>query len=73
MNTITETILERAVKDLSKALREDPEYFYSWQSNIAMAYMDEFNKKPQKYFKQEELHEIANTAAKTFLNILISE
>lgn len=65
-----------------KALREQEDYYYAWQSNIAMAFKDSvyweagytedgdggnrvYNITPEK------LHEIANNAAKYFLNLLI--
>lgn len=60
-----------AMKVVIEALKTDPEYYYSWQANIAMAFQDEFHRHglidPPS---NEELHTIANTAAKEFLDIL---
>lgn len=54
-------------------------YYYSWQSNIAMAFKDRFH----QYVKEEatnevivmdyDLHKIANDAAKNFLDLLIKK
>ena len=35
--------LKEAVSVLVEALRSDPEYYYSWQANIAMAFQDEWH------------------------------
>lgn len=63
------------IKKLVKALKEDYELYYAYQANIAMSFVDEchrFKKRTgNKYLNQEDLHEIANTAAKNFLNLLI--
>ena len=74
-----------AVDILCQALREDPEYYYSWQANIAMQFKDLFtydsltgaglleSRITQKVTinTPEEIDEIANNAAKNFLNLLI--
>ena len=74
-----------AVDILCQALREDPEYYYSWQANIAMQFKDLFNynslsgsgligsriTKNVSINTPEEIDEIANNAAKNFLNHLI--
>lgn len=65
-----------------KALREQPDYYYAWQSNIAMAFKDnmqwaagytEDGDGGNRIYKvtPEQLHQIANDAAKHFLNLLI--
>ena len=54
------------IQILSKKLRDDPELYYSWQSNIAMAVVDSFEKE-ENY---ELIHKAANDGAKRFLNIL---
>ena len=63
------------IKDLQKTLREDKEYYYAWQSNIAMAFYDEYNKKfpLNNDAMREALHEISNNAAKYFLSNLMRE
>ena len=63
-------------------LRNDPGYYYAWQSNIAMAFKDNIHWAASVTFKDhnvvekyevtpEQLHQIANDAAKQFLNLLI--
>ncbi len=68
--------LQKAVETLCKALREDPELYYSYQANIAMAFKDEYRTMypgPSTKNDREVIHAIANTAAKNFLNLLIRE
>ena len=64
--------LRDAVRTLSKALKNDPELFYAYQANIAMAFKDNVRWYKQKTGKKSlssgDLHEIANDAAKYFLN-----
>lgn len=78
----SEMTIKEAVKVLCKALREDPEYYYGWQANIAMAYKDETKSSPEAgktlpigtiVMSWEECHEVANKAAKRFLNTLIHQ
>lgn len=65
--------LSKAVKTLSKALRNDPDLFYGYQANIAMQFKDEYSKmrKKKKYLNSKDIHEISNVAAASFLNLLI--
>ena len=72
--------LPNAIKVLQKHLRKDKSegsYYYSWQANIAMAFYDEMSryypKQNADYILSNELHEIANQAAKNFLDNLIKE
>lgn len=64
--------LRDAVQTLSEALKNDPELFYGYQANIAMAFKDNacwYKKKTgKKSLSMGDLHEIANDAAKYFLN-----
>lgn len=50
-------------------------YYYSWQANIAMAFQAEWSRQAEarEYIDlgKLEIDEIANTAAKNFLNLLI--
>jgi len=64
---------EKAVKNLCSALKKDKDYYYSWQANIAMAFKDEHYRQKSKksYMNQEDIHNVANEAAKNFLNLLI--
>ena len=69
--------IKKAVKILIKELRRDKELYYSWQSNIAMAFKDKYywykKKKNKRWLNVQDIHEIANESAKNFLNILIRE
>jgi len=69
------TKLEKAVKTLCKELRKDPDYFRSYQANIAMQFKDEYSRKRKnkKYLNNDDIHEIANDAATSFLNLLIKK
>jgi len=69
--------LPEAIKVLQNALTEDKEpgsYYHSWQSNIAMAFVDEYNSQTEvkeMYPHQSNglnIPEIANEAAKNFLD-----
>jgi hypothetical protein len=63
------------IKKLTKALREDKECYYAWQSNIAMSFYDSYinrlHKSEKRCLNRGELHSVANDAAKSFLNLLI--
>jgi len=61
------TPLHKSIDMLRKHLKEDADYYMGWQSNIAMAFIDN-NTLNIKY---EELHKLANKAAKSFLDLLI--
>ncbi len=69
-----QTVLTESVKILTKALREDPGLYISYQANIAMAFVDEFkSRNSNEEFIDCDIHEVANTAAKNFLNLWIKE
>jgi len=51
-----------------KELQNDEGLYFAWQSNIAMAFVDACDKEG---IKHEKLHEVANNAAKNFLDLLI--
>lgn len=73
-----ENELKEAIKVLQKHLKEDKSEgsYYSWQANIAMAFVDEFGRHPGEYTSNVEyplLIEIANQAAINFLDLLIKE
>ena len=61
-----------AIKILQNSLKE-ADYYMAWQDNMAMAFKDEYvrmvGKSPD--LEAEQLHIIANNAAKNFLNLLI--
>ena len=60
-----------AVNTLCKNLREDKELYYGYQANIAMSFLDEAQRTLGEDIDYDLYHEIANNAAKNFLNILI--
>ncbi len=53
--------------------KSEGSYYYAWQSNIAMAFKDEFDRfrKINKNVSSKDVHKIANDAAKNFLDQLI--
>jgi hypothetical protein len=71
------TKLQKAVKTLRKALGKDSELYYAYQANIAMQFKDEYSRKRKAknydYMNNQDVHEIANTAAKSFLDLLIKK
>lgn len=75
------TKLQKSINRVIKALKKDPDYYFALQSNIAMSFVDsqrwyfERNSNLNQHHKlsKEDLHEIANDAAKHFLNLLIGE
>ena len=73
---VERTELGDAIEVLIKALKKDKSkgsYYYSWQSNIAMAMYDEIVDNPAKYMDENNWDEICNAGAKRFLNLLLSE
>jgi DNA-binding LacI/PurR family transcriptional regulator len=58
-----------AVEQIAKELNNDKDYYFSWQSNIAVPFIDALN---EKGYELPDQHEIANKAAKVFLNRLIN-
>lgn len=60
-----------SIKNLIEKLKNEPDYYYGWQSNIAMAFKDEFSRNKKKYKNSQDVHEIANQAAINFLNLLM--
>ena len=66
---------ESIISRLQKALKEDPELYFAYQSNIAMPFVDHCywykKKNNKKSLSQKDIHIIANEAAKQFLDLLI--
>jgi hypothetical protein len=60
---------KEAVDQLRKALKEDSQYYYAWQSNIAVQFQDHF----RQDCLHKGVHEISNNAAKAFLDLLLME
>lgn len=76
MTNKKETSVEQAVDALCKALKEDAAFYYSYQANIAMAFVDrthQYKKEQNKrHLSNLDIHTIANDAAKHFLDLLIN-
>ena len=60
-----------ALKIVAKGIKNDPELYYGYQSNIAMSFYDAYRLNPKMYKNREEMHKIANEAAKRFLDMWI--
>jgi hypothetical protein len=67
--------VEKEMKVICDEIRNDEGYYYGWQSNIAMAFKDEYSRKIGRVSQEhwDQIHDIANQAAKNFLDILIME
>jgi hypothetical protein len=61
-----------AIKQICKDLRTDEGYYYAWQASIAMAFCDE-NRRRGSRDSYKLVHEVANQAAKNFLNLLLHD
>lgn len=61
--------IKKELDVLRKALKKDKDYYFSWQSNIAMAFYDE-DKRNKVRINSDILYIICNNAAKNFLNLL---
>lgn len=66
-----ELIYHNAVKVVIQTLRDDPEMYYGFQSNIAMAFYDALYK--TRGYSLPTDHDMVNTAAKNFLNMFIMD
>lgn len=60
-------------EDLFERLRNEPDLYYAYQANIAMAFKDEVGRlgPVTRAWNRELVHTIANQAAKNFLDLLI--
>jgi len=68
--------IQSAVKKIQEELKKDKGFYYAYQANIAMAFIDSVdgfdNKKTGEILiNRKTLHKIANEAAKKFLDLLI--
>ncbi len=63
--------LDIAIAKLCLTLKKDKDYYYCWQSNIAMAFYDEYRRNGNN-LSHKKVKTIANKAAKNFLNMLIN-
>lgn len=72
--------LPDAVKLLCEHLKMDKDLYYGYQSNIAMPFIDVFEENigvdfpmlPTRKLNREHLHQVANDAAKRFLDTFIN-
>ncbi len=75
--TVTQTVatnkLTDAVETLKNALRDDADFYYAYQSNIAMAFYDTAIEQNYAETNVHILATVANDAAKRFLNLLLDE
>lgn len=62
---MVENQIEKNVQELSKAMRNDPSYAWSWHCNIAMAHLDAMARAGYKIGKIER--EAANQGAAGFM------
>lgn len=69
------TDVPHAVHALGLALSKDSSFYYAYQSNIAMPFVDAFNNAnlPSHPITSDMIRDIANIAAKQFLDLLIKE
>lgn len=76
-NTAQDEGFQKELDVVRKELREDEGYYIAWQANIAMAFVDEFSRYKKNHNKttvsKVDVHEIANNAAKYFLDLLIKD
>ena len=56
---------------ITEAIRNDSELYYGYQANIAMAFVDEYDRCSKKYKNRMDIHDIASKAAKNFLDLWI--
>jgi len=65
--------MKKELDAVRNKIKEDPDLYLSYQSNIAMAFFDEYKKCSKKYKNRTDLHEISNRAAINFLNLWLKE
>ena len=56
---------------VTEGIKNDPELYYAYQANIAMAFKDEHRGDIKKYKNKNDIDILANNAAKNFLNLWI--
>lgn len=65
---------QESVEHLIRELKGDSSYFETWKANIAMAFVDEYDRHIEKHGQctnRADVHGIANNAAGNFLNTLM--
>ena len=60
--------IKKEIGVLCRALKKDQPYYWSWQSNIAMAFYDEMLRRG---YNLPDLRDISNKAAINFLDLLM--
>lgn len=68
---------EEALNQLTKALKNDKEYYETWKSTIAVSFLDSYdkykNKTGKKSLSKEDIHIISNDASNQFLKLLTAK
>lgn len=59
-----------AFKVFAATLRKDRDLYHSYQANIAMAFYDAYRQEGNN-LSHRKVHQVANRAAKNFLDLLI--
>lgn len=81
---MSKVTIPQAIEVITEAMLEDKSegsYYYSWQANIAMAFKDEYDRIKERHRIMSSIHEpfspnihdIANDAAKHFLDSLCAK
>ena len=69
-----ETEISKAVKVLTQAIKEDPDFYIAYQANIAMQFYDEYRRRRKdkgSSLNITEVHEVANQGAKNFIDLWV--
>ncbi len=71
------TKLSLALKTLVAEIKKDPEYRQVWESNIAMAFKDNYSqykmRNNKRVMSNGDIHVIANNAAEYFIKLCCDE
>lgn len=62
------TQFQRALKKVLKDIKNDKDLYFGYQSNIAMAFFDNYYRNKKKSKSRADILQIANDAAKEFLD-----
>jgi len=67
--------VEKEMKVVCDAIKNDEGYRITWEANIAMAFKDEWSRyfKDQPTHNEDYVHIISNNAAKNFIDLLTRE
>jgi len=64
--------IKNEVQVVTNAIKNDPELYYAYQASIAMAFKDEWSNHNNDPSMRLLVHEVANQAAKNFLDLWIN-